>query len=167
MKAGGIFRRLLRTVKAARLLARAEDLASRERAREAMTMLGHAHAAAKAEMPSEAMPISANLLLCQVAIATRQGALALDAATTAMGQLNAGRGSYSSADRRYLLAFATALTNYCLRWEYGDDVREHPNPVYDIPLQDVSGRLRHRFVLPPDGAYLDPALPRPTQEMVH
>ena len=151
-----MFRRLVRAVRTAKLVTDADKAASEKRWPDAMRALEAAYAVLECEVPSKTIVIELNLRLCLVAIAIENGVRALDAALTAVEQLQAGRERYSPEDRAYLLAFAKAVTNYCLRWRDGDNARELPNPVYDISFDRVSRRVRERFILPPDGSYLDP-----------
>jgi len=162
----GLFAKLQRAARASTLAVRAQDLAADGKYAQSLAALRRLHEITGASLPSPDTLIELNLLISQVAIALEDGPLALDAALIAVGQLEGGRERYREVDRRYLLVFARAIANYCLRWRDGDAAQEMPNPMLDIAMGGVSPRLRHRFVLPPEGSYLDP-LPPGADEPLH
>ena len=165
-RVGSILHAVSLATRATNLARRAERLASDEKYSEAVKLLKEMYDLIGGGVPSSRAPVEVNILTCQVGIGVADGPLALAAASIAKRQLSDGDRRYRDMDRRYLLAFARALENYCLRWLHGDAAQETPNSVDDISMQLVSRRLKLRFLMPPDGSYLDPVARKPS-ETVH
>lgn len=148
--------RFLRVLWATPLAVRAEQRAADEKPGEAFRLLRGAYRALGADMPSREVAVELNILLCQISISLEDGQMALNAAEVAVYQLEKMRPNFSRPDIAYLLAFSTALLNYCLRWIFGDEADELPNSIRNIPMNSVSDRLKHRYPMPRDGSFLDP-----------
>lgn len=138
-----LLNKVLRAIRIARLIDKAQSLAASGRAREAMGALLKAYDLQSAKMPSRTLSHDVNLLAAIVSIHCDNPNLALSSVDMSIAQLEGGEGEHSMPDRAYMVEYAKSVRNYCRTWlqEGGRD----PIDQSAVESPKVSTRLKRLY----------------------